>query len=280
MTHQTDSNEILRKLSKLVKDMQKALDRAKEPLAARKPDDKVATSFVKNAGRLVADLQEIREKVSPIRLGRIGISLGRSDSIAKFFAFSFLSQDKQRLCELEEKPFYGSGVYAVYYHGGSEAAYQPISKTETPIYVGKADPMDNEAETVEAQGMKLFKRLKEHVKSIGGTRLDLSDFYYRAVPIQSGMQAAVEDFMIRLFRPIWNKEVKICYGIGKHGDAPTTRGNKRSPWDTMHPGRSWAASTREDQMSHRAIINKIDAHFRGHSPVKNKKDLFNLLALK
>lgn len=280
MTRQADSNEILKILSRSVKDMLKALDDAKAPLVVQKPDDKVATNFVKRAGRLVVELQQIREVTSPIRLGRIGITLGRSDSIAKFFAFSFLSQEKQRLCELEAKPFYGSGVYAVYYHGGSEAAYQPISKTETPIYVGKADPIDSEAETVEAQGMKLFRRLKEHSKSIGGTELDLGDFYYRAVPIQSGMQAAVEDFMIRLFRPIWNKEVKICYGIGKHGDAATTRANKRSPWDTMHPGRSWAASTRNNQMSRRAITDKIAAHFRGHSPVKDKKDLFNLLALK
>lgn len=33
----------------------------------------------------------------------------------------------------------------------------------------------------------------------------------------------------------------ICFGFGKHGDDPATRGNTRSPWDTLHPGRSWAA---------------------------------------
>jgi hypothetical protein len=32
------------------------------------------------------------------------------------------------------------------------------------------------------------------------------------------MQAAVESFMIQLFKPIWNKEIKVCYGIGKHGN--------------------------------------------------------------
>ena len=55
-----------------------------------------------------------------------------------------------------EAPFFGSGVYAIYYHGDSEKAYLPLSRTETPIYAGKADPKDPHAETVEAQGLAIF----------------------------------------------------------------------------------------------------------------------------
>ena len=38
------------------------------------------------------------------------------------------------------------------------------------------------------------------------------------------------------------REVKLVYGLGKHGDNADTRGNKRSPWDTLHLIRVWAAA--------------------------------------
>ena len=38
-----------------------------------------------------------------------------------------------------DNPFYGSGIYALYYYG-SLPFYAPISKSSTPIYVGKANP--------------------------------------------------------------------------------------------------------------------------------------------
>lgn len=182
--------------------------------------------FVKMTGILITELQRVREQISMVRFGSLGITLGRSDSIAKFFAFSFVNQEKRNLAELIDTPFYGSGVYAIYYHGSTNKAYHPLSQTETPIYVGKADPANAYAETVEDQGQALYSRLKEHAKNIEKTDLSLGDFRFRAAAIQSGMQAAVEDFMIRLFRPIWNKEIKICYGIGKHGDSATTRAKR------------------------------------------------------
>ncbi|MBI9085758.1 MAG: Eco29kI family restriction endonuclease [Desulfobacterales bacterium] len=145
--------------------------------------------------------------------------------------------------------------------------------------MGKADSRNPQAETVEEQGQALYTRLKEHSKSMTKADLPLADFYFRAAPIQTGMQAAVEDFMIRLFRPIWNKEIKICYGIGKHGDSASTRANKRSPWDTMHPGRKWAADTELDQMSLQEIESRVAEHFTAHPVIADKEKLFKLLSL-
>ena len=241
--------------------------------------ESLAKRFVRETGALVADLHRVREWISPVRFGAIGITLGRSDGIAKFFAFSFVSREKKSLAELIPKPFYGAGVYALYYRGKSEKAYRPLSGTETPIYVGKADPADPQAETVEEQGQALYRRLRDHCKSMTKANLPLKDFQFRAAPIQTGMQGAVEDFMIRLFLPIWNKEVKICYGIGKHGDSASTRGNKRSPWDTMHPGRKWAAATKMDQMSRKEIMSGIASHLAEHPPIRDKDQLFKLLSL-
>ena len=153
--------------------------------------------------------------------------------MSRFFAFSFIEKSWLEFSNIGDSKFYGSGVYALYYSGTEIQPYNPISSTETPIYVGKAIPSSPTAETVSDQGPAVWKRLKEHSKSIVAGGLDPAHFRYRYAVIQSGMERAVEDFMIRLFKPIWNKEIKVCYGIGKHGDAATTRANDRSPWDTM-----------------------------------------------
>lgn len=269
----------IKEVSKQIKQLRRSIaDFNPEPETAES-DSATLRKFVIESGKLLSELSDFREAISPVHFGSIGISLGRSDGIAKFFAFSFVNQPKRSLVELSDSPFYGSGVYAIYYVGNGEKAYRALSGTETPIYVGKSTPRNANAETVEEQGQALYKRLKEHAKNIGKTHLDLADFEYRAAPIQTGMQGAVEDFMIRLFKPIWNKEIKICFGIGKHGDNASTRRNKRSPWDTMHPGRSWARNTAEDQMTRSEIEAKIASHYAEYPIIRNKGELFAHLAL-
>ncbi len=202
----------------------------------------------------VSVLLKLRDEISRVIVGQsperapVEITLGRPDGIARYFAFCFVNRDKQPLTSLADTRAPGAGVYAIYYHGEDHKAYAPVSCTETPIYVGKADPDEPFADSAERQGFALHNRLKEHARSIArASNLSMADFYFRSAVVQSGMQAAVEAFMIQLFKPIWNKEMKVCYGIGKHGDSAETRKNKRSPWDTMHPGRSWADATLEDQ---------------------------------
>jgi len=227
----------------------------------------------------LAELERVLHRLSPQRFGSVGITLGRADGIAKFFAFSFVATKKLPLASLNNSPFWGSGVYAIYYCGKNESAYLPLSDTETPIYVGKADPVDAFADSLEGQGQTLFRRLGEHAKNIAMTDLDLNDFRYRAATIQSGMQFAVEEFMIRLFRPIWNSRVGVCHGLGKHGDSAKTRANKRSPWDTMHPGRKWATATTANQAERHEIVERIVKHFATHPVIANKAALFEKLAL-
>lgn len=273
---QVSPDSILRQISTL----KPALRHLRSLFSDGALSDSFLQRFLTESGDLCADLIDLRQQIAPERFGSIGITLDRSDSIAKFFAFSFANRDTSPLSSLRAKPFFGSGVYAIYYVGESEKAYAPLSGTETPIYLGKANPKDPYAETIEAQGKVLWKRLNEHAKNIHrADNLWLSDFRYRAAAIQSGMQPAVEAFMIRLFRPTWNKEINICYGIGKHGDSASPRRNKRSPWDTMHPGRAWADATKQDQIPRKQIEDKIRAHLEKHPPIQDQKTLFKLLAL-
>lgn len=224
-------------------------------------------------------VHQARYCIDPAKHDIIAISLGRPDALSRFFAFSFIERTPVRLETLADLKFYGSGVYALYYAGSEIEPYRPIASTETPIYVGKATPDDPSAETAFHQGSAIWKRIKEHRRSIVSGGLNPADFRCRHVVIQSGMESAVEDFMIRLFKPIWNKEIKVCFGIGKHGDAAVTRSNKRSPWDTMHPGRKWAQATAEDQASREVIIQRIASHFAKHPPIADKEAMNKRLAL-
>lgn len=193
----------------------------------------------------------------------------------RLVAVALVAQQRDSLREI--KKFYGSGVYAIYYTG-KHPAYKLISKSEHPIYVGKADPADGHAKSPVEQGIKLHARLQEHAKSIrNSSNLDLEDFECRFLVVATGWQKSAEDYLIRVFRPVWNSEVKICYGIGKHGDDALTRKNKRSPWDTMHPGRQWASKTEMDQNTVDNITKKIQAHFRELPPYKSREDIISHL---
>jgi len=227
---------------------------------------------------LLKEVEALLESMALAAAGPVQMTLSRSYSIAQFFAFRFVHQPRLPLAELEQNSFFGSGIYALYYIGNSFAAYNPISKTETPIYVGKADPKDSYSETTVEQGAALFKRLKEHCRSISGTdTLSLEDFEYRCATVQSGLQATVEGFMIKVFRPLWNKEVKVAFGIGKHGDAAETRVNKRSPWDTIHPGRDWADATAEDQVAQADVLSNIQKHLTDVRPFPDRDMLLKTL---
>jgi hypothetical protein len=183
----------------------------------------------------------------------------------RIVALTTIAQQRHPLVSLQ--PFYGAGVYALYYKGPFDA-YSLLSGTEQPIYVGKADPKDGAAKDAVSQGTSLFDRLNEHRKNIAKATSTLreEDFDCRFLIVQTGYQRAAEEYLIKFFKPIWNNEMRICYGLGKHGDSATTRANKRSPWDTLHPGRQWASGLLEDQKPESQIRSDIEGHLKRMPP--------------
>jgi hypothetical protein len=172
------------------------------------------------------------------------------EAAADLVARKLIEQGRKQLSPL--KAFWGSGVYALYYQG-SHPAYQLISGRDIPIYVGKADPDRSNATNAREQGQRLFKRLLEHAKSInaaeryadanpelGVVPIRIGEFQCRFLVLASAYAGAVEAALIRHYQPVWNREMKVCIGFGKHGDSAETRTNTRSDWDTLHPGREWA----------------------------------------
>lgn len=229
-----------------------------------------ATKARKKIAEVVGRLQGVAIGLDPVREPGSVFNPANPSTVGLFVSIALLAQEREPLESV--KPFYGSGVYAIYYNGNFPA-YAQLVGTEHPIYVGKADPPSAEARTPRQQEQRLFRRVKEHAGTIleAAANLKIEDFTCRHLVVASGMQTAAEDYLIHLFRPIWNKQVKIAYGIGKHGDDPETRANKRSPWDTLHQGRDWAHRDPEmkDQRSPAEVVAKIKEHFKKHPPFKD-----------
>ena len=222
-------------------------------------------------------LRKVIEDLDPIRHPGFVFDLSNPNVVGRIVGITMIAQPRKPLATLER--FYGSGVYAIYYNGDFPT-YARISKREHPIYVGKADPAKPASKNVVEQGDRLSNRLKDHRRNIAkaATTLRLEDFDYRALVVQSGWQNSAEDYLIRLFKPIWNSEMGICYGFGKHGDDPQTRANLRSPWDTLHPGRDWAhrGSSMKDARSTERIVRDIEKHLVKYQPLSSTDEILRL----
>ncbi|MBF0503168.1 MAG: Eco29kI family restriction endonuclease [Candidatus Riflebacteria bacterium] len=211
-------------------------------------------------------------------------------TIARLVAIALLAQQRLPLANVGQ--MYGSGCYAIYYVGG-HPAYELISKTETPVYIGKADPEQNEANNPQEQGPRLTGRLRDHCRMIRQAQqwaedyistdnppIRIEEFEYRRIVVATNAQLAAEQYLINFFKPIWNKECKVCWGISKHGDSATTRSNSRSPWDVIHPGRRWAMdSTLQNSKDRELILHSIEEHFKKYPPYQDVSTILNIFML-
>lgn len=225
----------------------------------------------RRAKRLVAEIRaaidrltDFAHAIDPIRQPPMVLDPYQPEVLGRLIGETMLEQPRQSVSTLHD--FYGSGVYALYYRG-AHRAYRAIRNRDTPIYVGKADPPTPLASSPVSQGPKLAGRLGEHAKSIrAAENLRIDDFDCRFLVVKSGLQKAAEDFLLNRFKPVWNQS--ICKGFGKHGDDPGRRSNTRSEWDTLHPGRPWAAraGNRPNPKSPDQIIADVARHFEQVPP--------------
>lgn len=230
----------------------------------------VARRIRKGLADHVIATEAARAATDPIITPKASFDPSDPKVVGRMVALALLAQVRVPLNTIE--PTYGSGVYAIYYEG-DHPLYQAISGTETPIYVGKADPASGDASTVREQGPRLTGRLLEHagtiaaaanyieiVAPVGIHPIRLEDFTCRRLVCATNAQLVAEKHLIGMFWPLWNSETKACWGMSKHGDSAKTRSNKRSPWDVVHPGRQWALDELlVDSLSPIEIKERIDA---------------------
>jgi Eco29kI restriction endonuclease len=165
--------------------------------------------------------------------------------------------------------FYGAGIYALYYIGEYEL-YKPIAERNKdeiicPIYVGKAVPPGSRTgfDVSEDETEDLLGRLGEHKKSLmQAGNLNPNDFRCRFM-IMLGNEAdlivPVEMAVIRKFKPLWN--AKLLHGFGNHDPGAGRYKQRRSRWDILHEGRSWAARMEKLAASREDIINDVRDFF-------------------
>jgi hypothetical protein len=152
----------------------------------------------------------------------------------------------QPVVSMPPAPFIGAGIYAIYYVGDFEL-YQEVAERNRdnlfgwPIYVGKAVPAGARKGGFglgEDPGQVMYKRLCEHAGSIEQARnLKLSDFFCRFLVVEDIWIPLAESLLISTFSPLWNRKVD---GFGNHDPGKGRHNQQRSPWDVIHPGRSWA----------------------------------------
>ena len=84
-------------------------------------------------------------------------------------------------------------------------------------------------------------------------RADLSALRFLD-PVWIGL---TEQVLISEYRPTWNVVVD---GFGHHDQGRTRRNQRRSRWDTLHPGRSWAAHYQDNVDGEPDILKAIAVH--------------------
>lgn len=181
-------------------------------------------------------------------------------NLGQSVAEALLNQPVQML---PPDPFEGAGVYAIYYTG-NYSAYKPIAiknrndRFEAPIYVGKAVPKGARKGGLgwdAPAGKVLFNRLLEHAKSIQeATNLKSEDFRSRYLVTDDIWIPLGESLVIEMFKPLWNQQID---GFGNHDPGSGRYNQQRSPWDVLHPGRSWAMKCRDNAKTEASLLQSI-----------------------
>lgn len=235
---------------------------------------------------LYSEVLSSASRLDPVREPTTWFDPADPYTAGRLVAVALLAQPRVPLDLISRS--YGAGVYAIYYTG-DHPVYAPISGTETPIYVGKADPTSGTAKIPREQGQTLFGRLSDHRKVIRTVEkwaasqllsppehpLHIADFECRRLVTATNAQTYAESHLISLFEPIWNKETRICWGISMHGDTEG-RNNSRPPWHVLHRGVAWAmAAKRTDSRPIEQIVDDIAAHFAKRPAFASEEEIID-----
>ncbi|MFF4988967.1 Eco29kI family restriction endonuclease [Streptosporangium saharense] len=162
--------------------------------------------------------------------------------------------ERERVHCLPPVPFAGPGLYALYYVGDFEL-YAPLGEMcrrgaqpeglsigpeAVPIYVGKAAAGGSRHGNLKSLKDKtLSDRIRKHTRSIeaAASTLKAQDFRVRYLRVKDIWIPLGEYGLLQRYTPIWNR---VLDGFGNNDPGRGRSDQARSPWDTLHPGRSWA----------------------------------------
>lgn len=161
---------------------------------------------------------------------------------------------------LPPESFEGAGVYTLHYSGSFDA-YVGMGD-DKPIYVGKADPAGKRQgrEAATKPTTALYQRLAHHARSVDAAHnLALEDFRCRWLVLDPVWIGLTEQVLIAEYKPIWNVAVD---GFGNNDPGRGRWNQKRSQWDTLHPGREWAFNLQDSTDTVAIILAAVSKHRR------------------
>lgn len=159
-----------------------------------------------------------------------------------------------------DEAFDGAGAYTLHYTG-SFSGYDGLGQ-DAPIYVGKADPPGRRQGRAQSTSTTtaLYRRLLRHAESIeSANNLDISEFRCRRLVLDPVRIGLTEQVLIAEYRPLWNVVVD---GFGNNDPGRGRWNQRRSQWDTLHPGREWAFNLQDRGETAADVLAAIKA-FRG-----------------
>ena len=178
------------------------------------------------------------------------------DELGRNAAHALMEYPPDALPPLEQ--FTGAGVYTLHYVG-SFNAYAGMGDKE-PIYVGKADLPGKRRGQAAAKRTHaaLYRRLSKHAESIDSAKnLNLDDFLCRWLILDSVWIELTEQVLITGYQPVWNTVVD---GFGNNDPGRGRWNQRRSQWDTLHPGRRWAYNLQDLGEVTGEIITAVKQH--------------------
>ena len=191
-------------------------------------------------------------------------------SLSSSLADALMNSPLAPLSKVE--PFYGYGVYALFYVG-DYPAYHKLSEHNRihdgswPIYIGKSSPstrkgIDISPETVNTKdaGKGLYNRIStDHRRSIeNASNLDIADFSARLLVLSYVWVPLAETALIARYEPVWNSYVD---GFGNHDPGMGRQQGRISHWDVLHPGRGhekYAPSQRTMDEISREVTQRLE----------------------
>jgi hypothetical protein len=148
----------------------------------------------------------------------------------------------------------GAGVYVLRYLG----SFYPYLAKQPIIYIGKISPKGSRKGP--APSNTLEPRLRQHKESIvQAHNLAITDFHCQFLEIDDLWIAISEALLIERFRPIWNHVIE---GFGNR-DPGLRRAQYKSAWDSIHPGRAFAAKLPANPVLRPAAILQAAAQHHG-----------------
>lgn len=188
------------------------------------------------------------------------LNLGRS------IEAELLSGEPTPLVEVDH--IEGAGMYVIYYTGAFEP-YRPISAANAhelvqPIYVGKAIPKGGRKGGLSKDarlGKPMAERLRQHATSVNEVgNLDLSDFWVRSLMVDDVWIPLGENMLIDSFKPLWNAAVD---GFGNKDPGKRRATQFKSPWDVLHPGRSFTEKLGDSTLTADLVLGRVEDFFAG-----------------